>query len=48
LHEGRAIFFGTIDDMQQSEEDIVNDFLRLDRLRLDQFPPPPETRMTVT
>lgn len=34
LHEGRAVFFGTVAEMEKNEEPIVQEFLRLDELRL--------------
>jgi phospholipid/cholesterol/gamma-HCH transport system ATP-binding protein len=37
LHEGRAVFQGTSEEMTQSQEPIVRQFLRLDELNLDQF-----------
>jgi phospholipid/cholesterol/gamma-HCH transport system ATP-binding protein len=30
LHEARAIFFGTYDEMEKCEEPIVQEFLKLD------------------
>ena len=30
LHEGRAIFFGTYDEMERCDEPIVREFLKLD------------------
>jgi len=35
LHEGRAIFFGTSEDMEKSTEPIVQEFLELDELKLE-------------
>lgn len=32
LHEGKAVFFGTIEEMEKSEQPVVRDFLRLDEL----------------
>ena len=32
LHEGKAVFFGTIEEMERSEQPVVRDFLRLDEL----------------
>src|SRR5438552_9897274 len=43
LHEARVIFFGTTAEMVRSQEPIVQQFLRLDELRLDAGPPPPAT-----
>jgi phospholipid/cholesterol/gamma-HCH transport system ATP-binding protein len=34
LHEGKAIFFGTSQEMVKSEEPIVQEFLELDELKL--------------
>jgi ABC-type transporter Mla maintaining outer membrane lipid asymmetry ATPase subunit MlaF len=34
LHEGKAIFFGTYDDMVKDEEPIIQEFLSLDKLEL--------------
>jgi phospholipid/cholesterol/gamma-HCH transport system ATP-binding protein len=35
LHEGRAIFFGTYPEMEQSREPIIQEFLELDELKLE-------------
>src|SRR5439155_17099529 len=43
LHEGKVLFFGTMLEMAASEEPIIQQFLRLDELRLDAGPPPPAT-----
>src|SRR6267378_733717 len=32
LHEARAIFFGTVAEMDQSQDEVVRQFLELDRL----------------
>ncbi|HLJ87458.1 MAG TPA: ATP-binding cassette domain-containing protein [Candidatus Angelobacter sp.] len=32
LHEARAIFFGTVPEMERSEQEIVQEFLKLDEL----------------
>jgi phospholipid/cholesterol/gamma-HCH transport system ATP-binding protein len=37
LHEGRAVFFGTVPEMERAEEPIVQQFFVLDELRLDEF-----------
>jgi phospholipid/cholesterol/gamma-HCH transport system ATP-binding protein len=37
LHEGKVIFFGTPDEMDQSHEEVVQDFLKLDLLSLADF-----------
>jgi len=33
LHEGKAIFFGNVKEMQQSREPVIQEFLELDELR---------------
>jgi phospholipid/cholesterol/gamma-HCH transport system ATP-binding protein len=35
LHEGRAIFFGTYEEMEKSPEPIIQEFLELDELKLE-------------
>lgn len=35
LHEGRALFFGTSAEMEQSREPIIREFLELDEMRLE-------------
>src|ERR1700684_1253411 len=35
LHEGRAVFFGTSAEMEQSRESIVQEFLELDELKIE-------------
>jgi phospholipid/cholesterol/gamma-HCH transport system ATP-binding protein len=35
LHEGRAIFFGTYEDMEKCGEPIIREFLELDELKLE-------------
>lgn len=35
LHEGRAIFFGPYQDMEKSNEPIIQEFLELDELKLE-------------
>src|SRR5438067_13226017 len=37
LHEGRAIFFGTPQEMEQSSDDIVRQFLQLDSISLKDY-----------
>ncbi|MGZ4822548.1 MAG: ABC transporter ATP-binding protein [Terriglobales bacterium] len=37
LHEGRAVFQGTPEEMRASQEPIVRQFLELDELNLEQF-----------
>jgi phospholipid/cholesterol/gamma-HCH transport system ATP-binding protein len=34
LHEGKAVFFGTVDEMEQSSEPIIREFLELDELKI--------------
>ena len=34
LHEGKAIFFGTMQEMEQSDHPILREFLELDALVL--------------
>jgi phospholipid/cholesterol/gamma-HCH transport system ATP-binding protein len=34
LHEGRVVFFGTVEEMERSEEKIVQEFLTLDSVNL--------------
>jgi ABC-type transporter Mla maintaining outer membrane lipid asymmetry ATPase subunit MlaF len=35
LHEAKAIFFGTYDEMERSAEPIIQEFLELDELKLE-------------
>jgi phospholipid/cholesterol/gamma-HCH transport system ATP-binding protein len=35
LHEAKAIFFGTYEEMERSHESIVQEFLELDELKLE-------------
>jgi phospholipid/cholesterol/gamma-HCH transport system ATP-binding protein len=35
LHEGKAIFFGTSEDMEKSQEPIIQEFLELDELKIE-------------
>jgi phospholipid/cholesterol/gamma-HCH transport system ATP-binding protein len=47
LHEGKAIFFGTMEEMEQSQHEIIREFLELDELRIpgkDEPPPRPPER----
>ncbi len=37
LHEARAIFFGTFDEMQKCNEPIVQEFLELDSLDFERY-----------
>jgi phospholipid/cholesterol/gamma-HCH transport system ATP-binding protein len=41
LHEAKAIFFGTVEEMEKSNEEIVQEFLRLDQLILPGRDEPP-------
>jgi phospholipid/cholesterol/gamma-HCH transport system ATP-binding protein len=34
LHEARVVFFGTVEEMEKSQEEVVQEFLRLDQLIL--------------
>src|SRR3977135_220385 len=34
LHEGKAVFFGTVEEMEQSGEPIIREFLELDELKI--------------
>jgi phospholipid/cholesterol/gamma-HCH transport system ATP-binding protein len=34
LHEGRAVFFGNVSEMEQSQEPIIREFLELDELKV--------------
>src|SRR6266478_6141783 len=34
LHEGKAVFFGTVAEMEQSTEPIIREFLELDELKI--------------
>jgi phospholipid/cholesterol/gamma-HCH transport system ATP-binding protein len=34
LHEGEARFFGTMEEMEQSDDDVLREFLQLDELVL--------------
>jgi len=35
LHEGRAVFFGSVAEMEQSREPIIREFLELDELKIE-------------
>src|SRR5882762_8397584 len=35
LHEGRAVFFGRVAEMEQSREPIIREFLELDELKIE-------------
>jgi hypothetical protein len=35
LYEGKAIFFGTYEEMEKSPEVIVQEFLELDELKIE-------------
>jgi ABC-type transporter Mla maintaining outer membrane lipid asymmetry ATPase subunit MlaF len=34
LHQGKAQFFGTLEEFQQSKDEVIRQFLQLDRLVL--------------
>ena len=34
LHQGKVLFFGTMDEMKQSDDEILRQFLELDALVL--------------
>ena len=40
LHEARAVFFGTIDEMKRSDEPIIKQFLELDLFTLSDLAKP--------
>jgi phospholipid/cholesterol/gamma-HCH transport system ATP-binding protein len=42
LHEAKAIFFGTVEEMEQSREEVVQEFLKLDELILPGRDEPPQ------
>jgi phospholipid/cholesterol/gamma-HCH transport system ATP-binding protein len=45
LHEGRAVFFGTMKEMERSDHPIIREFLELDELSIpgkDSPPAPPQ------
>src|SRR5215510_11726961 len=42
LHEARVIFFGTVEEMEKSREDVVQEFLRLDEMILPGSEQPPD------
>lgn len=44
LHEAKAVFFGTVEEMEQSREEIVQEFLKLDELILPGRDEPPAPR----
>jgi len=37
LHQGRAEFFGTMEEMKRSDDEILRQFLELDTLVLPQL-----------
>ena len=41
LHEGKAVFFGTYEEMEASDIDILKEFLDLDRLEVPRGASPP-------
>jgi len=42
LHEAKVVFFGSVEEMEKSPEDVVQEFLRLDQLILPGTEPPQE------
>jgi phospholipid/cholesterol/gamma-HCH transport system ATP-binding protein len=44
LHEGKAIFFGTMEEMEASQHPIIREFLDLDELRIPGKDEPPLPR----
>src|SRR5215469_3734899 len=42
LHDERVIFFGTVQEMEKSKEEVVQEFLKLDQLILHGTEPPPD------
>jgi phospholipid/cholesterol/gamma-HCH transport system ATP-binding protein len=42
LHEAKAIFFGTVEEMEKSREEVVQEFLKLDQLILPGRDEPPD------
>jgi phospholipid/cholesterol/gamma-HCH transport system ATP-binding protein len=48
LHEARAIFFGTVEELEQSREEIVQEFLKLDELILPGRDEPPQPSPQIT
>jgi phospholipid/cholesterol/gamma-HCH transport system ATP-binding protein len=45
LHEARVVFFGTAEEMEESDQEVVQEFLRLDQLILPEPPfEPPDAR----
>lgn len=48
LHEAKAVFFGTVEEMEQSREEIVQEFLKLDELILPGRDEPPQTLPQMT
>ena len=41
LHEGKAIFFGTMEEMEASQHEVIREFLELDELRIPGKDEPP-------
>jgi phospholipid/cholesterol/gamma-HCH transport system ATP-binding protein len=35
LHEGKVLFFGTYTEMEKCEEEVVKEFLELDKLTIE-------------
>jgi phospholipid/cholesterol/gamma-HCH transport system ATP-binding protein len=48
LHEAKAIFFGTVEEMEQSREEIVQEFLKLDELIVPGRGEPPQISPQIT
>lgn len=46
LHEAKAIFFGTVEEMEQSREEVVQEFLKLDELILPGRDAGPQVAVT--
>ncbi len=44
LHEARVIFFGPVEEMEKSQEEVVQEFLRLDQLIVPGSDQPPGSR----
>ena len=44
LHEGKAIFFGTMEEMEASRHEVIREFLELDELRIPGKDEPSPTR----
>jgi phospholipid/cholesterol/gamma-HCH transport system ATP-binding protein len=44
LHEAKVVFFGSVAEMEKSDQEVVQEFLQLDQLILPGTEPPPEIR----